>query len=251
MTTSCLKPTARANLTGRVTLVTGASRGIGYAAALALAQAGSHVIALARTQGGLEDLDDAIRKIGGEATLVPMDLKQPDGIDQLGAIIHERFGRLDGLLSGAAVLGEIAPSPHVELKTWDSVMAVNLTANYRLIRSLDPLLRASPSGRCVFITSSAAETRKAYWSAYAASKAGMEALVQSYAREVETTPLKINLVDPGRTRTQMRAKAMPGENPSTLPQPSALAPMFVDLLSPQCRRHNEIVNFRAEYFTKV
>lgn len=236
------------DLSGRVTLVTGASRGIGYAAALALAKAGSHVIALARTQGGLEDLDDAIRAAGGEATLVPMDLKNPDGIDALGGIIHERFGRLDGLLSGAAILGEIAPAPHVELKTWDSVMAVNLTANYRLIRSLDPLLRASPSGRAVFVTSSVAASRKAYWSAYAASKAGMEALVQSYAAELETTALKVNLVDPGRTRTQMRAKAMPGEDPSTLPAPAELAPMFTHLLSEDNQRHNEIVNFRSEFY---
>ena len=239
------------DLKGRVTLVTGASRGIGYAAAIALAKAGSHVIALARTQGGLEDLDDAIRAAGGEATLVPMDLKQPDGLDQLGSIINERFGKLDGLLSNAAQLGEIAPAPHVALKTWDAVMSVNLTANYRLIRSLDPLLRASDSGRAVFVTSSVAASRKAYWSAYAASKAGMEALVQSYANEVGPTNLKINLVDPGRTRTQMRAKAMPGEDPSTLPAPADLAPMFVDLLSPANTRHNEIISWRDTYMSKA
>lgn len=239
------------DLSGRVTLVTGASRGIGYAAALALASAGSHVIALARTQGGLEDLDDAIRAAGGEATLVPMDLKQPDGLDQLGAVIHERFGRLDGLLSNAAVLGEIAPAPHTSLKAWDATLAVNLTANYRLIRSFDPLLRASKSGRAVFLTSSVATSRKAYWSAYAASKAGMEALVQSYANEIEPTNLKVNVVDPGRTRTQMRAKAMPGEDPSTLPAPSDLAPMFVELLSEKCARHNQIINWRDDYMTKA
>lgn len=239
------------DLKGRVTLVTGASRGIGYAAAIALAKAGSHVIALARTQGGLEDLDDAIRAAGGEATLVPMDLKQPDGLDQLGSIINERFGKLDGLLSNAAQLGEIAPAPHVALKTWDAVMSVNLTANYRLIRSLDPLLRASDSGRAVFVTSSVAASRKAYWSAYAASKAGMEALVQSYANEVGPTNLKINLVDPGRTRTQMRAKAMPGEDPATLPAPAELAPMFVDLLSPANTRHNEIISWRDTYMSKA
>ncbi|MEE9347047.1 MAG: SDR family NAD(P)-dependent oxidoreductase [Robiginitomaculum sp.] len=236
------------DLSGRVTLVTGASRGIGYAAAIALAKAGSHIIAVARTQGGLEDLDDAIREIGGEATLVPMDLKQPDGLDQLGAVIHERFGRLDGLLSCAGVLGEIAPAPHVSLKKWDEAVAVNMTANYRLIRSLDPLLRASPSGRAVFVTSGAAQSRKAYWSVYAASKAGMEALVQSYAREVESTNLRVNLVDPGRTRTAMRAKAMPGEDPDILPKPTELSPMFVELLSERCTRHNEIVNFRDEFY---
>ena len=238
------------DLTGRVTLVTGASRGIGYQAALALAKAGSHVIALARTQGGLEDLDDAIRAAGGEATLVPMDLKQPDGLDQLGAVINERFGRLDGLLSNAAVLAEIAPAPHTSLKMWDAAMTVNLTANFRLIRSLDPLLRASPAGRAVFVTSSVARSHKAYWSAYAASKAGMEGLVRSYAQELETTNLKVNLVDPGGTRTQMRAKAFPGEDPASLPNPVDLAPMFVDLLSADCTRHNDLIKWREEYRDK-
>lgn len=237
-------------LDGRITLVTGASRGIGYSAALALAKAGSHVIALARTQGGLEELDDEISAAGGECTLVPMDLKQPDGLDNLGGIIHERWGRLDGLLSCGAVLGELAPASHIDLKTWDNVMAVNLTANYRMIRSFDPLLRASDAGRAVFVTSSVAASRHAFWSVYAASKAGMEAYVQSYAAEQEKGNLRINLVDPGRTRTAMRAKAMPGEDPATLPHPSELAPMFVDLLAPDCTRHNEIVNFRSEYFGK-
>lgn len=237
-------------LTGRVTLVTGASRGIGYYAALELAKAGSHVIALARTQGALEDLDDAITQAGGEATLVPMDLKNPEGLDQLGAIIHERWGRLDGLLSCAGVLGEITPAAHIEPKTWDSTMTVNATATYRLIRALDPLLRVSEKGRAVFVTSGAAASRKAYWGVYAASKAASEALVQCYAAEQETGNLRVNLVDPGRTRTAMRAKAMPGEDPTTLPHPSELSSLFVDLLSPACTRHNDIVNFRTEYYEK-
>lgn len=231
-------------LSGRVTLVTGASRGIGYNAALALAKAGSHVIALARTQGGLEELDDAITAAGGEATLVPMDLKQPDGLDQLGAVIHERWGRLDGLLSNAAQLGEISTAPHIDLKTWDSTVAVNATANYRLIRSLDPLLRASSSGRAVFVTSSIAASRKAYWGVYAASKAAMEAFVQCYAAEQEQSNLRINLLDPGAMRTAMRGKAMPGEDPAILPHPSEIAPMIVKMLSADFTRHNEVLRFR-------
>jgi len=231
-------------LIGRVTLVTGASRGIGYQAALALAKSGSHIIATARTQGGLEDLDDAIKAIGGETTLVPMDLKQFDGIDQLGSIINERWGKLDGLFGNAGVLGEITPAPHTVPKTFDDVMAVNLTANYRLIRSLDPLLRASDAGRALFVTSGVAASRRAFWSAYAASKAGLEAFVQCYAEEVETTNLKVNLLNPGATRTQMRAKAMPGEDPATLPNPSDIAPLITDMLSPSYDKNGEIITFR-------
>jgi len=231
-------------LKGRVTLVTGASRGIGYQSALALAKSGSHIIATARTQGGLEDLDDAIKAIGGETTLVPMDLKQFDGIDQLGSIINERWGKLDGLFGNAGVLGEITPAPHTVPKTFDDVMAVNLTANYRLIRSLDPLLRASDAGRALFVTSGVAASRRAFWSAYAASKAGLEAFVQCYAEEVETTNLKVNLLNPGATRTQMRAKAMPGEDPSTLPNPSDIAPLITDMLSPSYDKNGEIITFR-------
>jgi len=167
--------------------VTGASRGIGYQACLALAKAGSHIIAVARTQGGLEDLDDAIKSAGGECTLVPLDLKNSDAIDQLGAIINQRWGKLDGLLANAGVLGEITPAPHTVPKKWDEVMAVNLTANYRLIRSLDPLLRASDAGRAVFLTSGVARTHRAYWGAYAASKAALEAFVSCYAKEAEVT----------------------------------------------------------------
>ena len=220
-------------LAGRVTLVTGASRGIGYYTAIALAKAGSHIIATARTQGGLEDLDDAIRGIGGETTLVPMDLKQADGIDQLGAIIHERWGQLDGLLANAGLLGEMAPLPHIAPKKWEETFAVNVTANYRLIRSLDPLLRASPSGRAVFLSSKSAQSCKAYWGLYAASKSALDALVKSYARETEQTNMRVNIVYPGPVRTQMRAKAMPGEDPLSLRAPADIAPHIVPILSPQ------------------
>ncbi len=238
-------------LDGRVTLVTGASRGIGYAAALALAKAGSHIIATARTQGGLEDLDDAVKAVGGECTLVPMDLKNGDGIDQLGKVIHERWGRLDGLLANAGMLGEITPAPHTDPKIWDEVVAVNATANYRLIRSLDPLLRASEAGRAVFLTSGVAETRRAFFGAYAASKAALEAFVQCYAKEVEVTKLKVNLLNPGGTRTAMRAKSMPGEDASTLPDPADVARLIVEMLSPNYTKNDQIVTFRETSHFKV
>jgi len=238
-------------LTGRVTLVTGASRGIGYAASLALAQAGSHVIAIARTQGGLEDLDDAITAQGGECTLVPMDLKNHDGIDQLGGIINERWGRLDGLFANAGILGEITLAAHTTPKSWEDVIATNLTANVRLIRSLDPLLRASDAGRAVFQTSGVASSRRAYWSAYAASKAGLEGFVQCYAKEVESSSLRVNILNPGAARTAMRAKAMPGEDPAILPDPADIAPLVVDMLSPDYTENDQIIAFRQTSYFKA
>ena len=229
--------------------MTGASRGIGYQACLALAKAGSHIIAVARTQGGLEDLDDAIKSAGGECTLVPLDLKNSDAIDQLGAIINQRWGKLDGLLANAGVLGEITPAPHTVPKKWDEVMAVNLTANYRLIRSLDPLLRASDAGRAVFLTSGVARTHRAYWGAYAASKAALEAFVSCYAKEAEVTKLKVNLLNPGAMRTAMRAKAMPGEDSASLPNPSDISPLIVEMLSPNYTENDSLVTFReTDYF---
>lgn len=242
---------SKKSLDGRVTLVTGASRGIGYQTALALAKSGSHIIATARTQGGLEDLDDAIKAEGGECTLVPMDLKNGDGIDQLGKIIHERWGRLDGFFANAGVLGEITPAPHTTPKTWDDVMAVNVTSNYRFIRSLDPLLRASNSGRAVFVSSSVARSHPAYWGAYAASKAALEAFVSCYAKEAEVTNLKVNLLNPGATRTAMRAKAMPGENPEVLPNPADLAPLIVEMLSPDYTANDTLVTFRQTKYYKA
>lgn len=231
-------------LSGRVTLVTGASRGIGYASALALAKAGSHIIALARTQGGLEDLDDAIKAFGGETTLVPMDLKQPDGLDQLAAVISERWGRLDGLCANAGLLGEITPASQTDPKSFADVFAVNMTANMRLIRAMDPLLRSSDAGRAVFLTSGVATSRRAYWAPYAASKAAMETFVSCYAKEISITNLRVNQLNPGATRTQMRAKAMPGEDPAALPNPADVAPLIVEMLSPSYNENDQIVSYR-------
>lgn len=237
-------------LDGHVILVTGASRGIGYASAVQLAQAGAHIIAIARTQGGLEDLDDAIKAVGSEATLVPMDLKtQHDGIDQLASIINERWGHLDGLFGNAGMLGDIMPAQQIDPKIYDSIFAVNMTANYRLVRAMDPLLRAAPAGRALFVTSGVAKTHRAYWSAYAASKAALEAYVSCWAKEIDITPLSVNMLNPGAVRTAMRAKAMPGEDGSTLPDPSDVAPLVVKMLSSDYNLNDQIVNFRdTEYF---
>ncbi len=197
-------------LANRIAVVTGASRGIGRAAALALAEAGAHVIAVARTAGGLEELDDAIKAKGGAATLVPLDLKDSAGIDRLGAAIYERWGRLDMLFANAGILGTITPLAHLDPKVWDEAMAVNVTANWRLIRSLDPLLRLSDAGRALFVSSGAARSCRAYWGPYSVSKAALEALVRTYAEEVRKTPIRVAAIDPGRTRTAMREQAMPG-----------------------------------------
>ncbi len=232
-------------MTQRITLVTGASRGIGYAAAKALAAAGHHVVATARTQGGLEALDDEIKASGGACTLVPMDLREFDQIDRLGAALHERFGRLDGLLCNAGLLGEITPAQQTTPKDWMAVLDVNMTAPYRLIRSLDPLLRESPSGRAVFVTTSVARNPRPYWGAYAASKAGMEAFVSIWAQEIaDATPIRANIFDPGGTATAMRAKAFPGENPATLPSPEDLAPTLVEMLSEGFGDTNTLVRYR-------
>ena len=237
-------------LSGRITLVTGATRGIGYEAALALAAAGSQIIAIGRTQGALEELDDAITSAGGQCTLVPMDLKNFDGIDQLGAMINERWGRLDGLFGNAGLLGELMPSNQIEPKTFEDVFAVNMTANYRLIRSLDPLLRLSESARAVFMTSSVAQGGRAFWGAYAASKSALETFVRGYAEEVGVTNIKVNLLNPGGMATRMRAKAVPGEDPSTLPQPAELAPLVVEMLSPGYEENGTRINFRETKYYK-
>jgi NAD(P)-dependent dehydrogenase (short-subunit alcohol dehydrogenase family) len=230
-------------LNGRVALVTGASRGIGYALALALAEAGAHVIATARTQGGLEDLDDAIREAGGSASLVPMDLASQDGIEKLGEIVRERWGKLDILIANAGALGVLTPAAQVSAKTWNEVFAINVMAPARLIRAFEALLMESDAGRAIFLTSGAARGRGAYWAPYASSKAALDALVQSWAKEHTTSDLRINLVNPGPMRTAMRAKAFPGEDPQTLPPADALASMVLELVSPDCTRNGEIVDY--------
>jgi NAD(P)-dependent dehydrogenase (short-subunit alcohol dehydrogenase family) len=217
-------------LAGRVALVTGATRGIGRAAALALAGAGAEVIALGRTQGALEELDDAIRTAGGPpATLVPIDLTQPDGLDALGAELNRRHGRIDILVHAAAMLGGLWPVAHVDPRLWDRVVATNLTATYRLIRSMEPLLRKSEAARAIFLTSGVAASPRAFWGAYATTKAGMEAMVRSWADEIEHTPVRVVLVNPGAMRTRMRAEAFPGEDPQTLPDPAEIGPMIVEI----------------------
>ena len=228
-------------LAGRISLITGASRGIGAAVARRFAAEGSHVILVARTVGGLEEADDAIRTGGGIATLMPMDLTEFEKIDRMGAAVAERCGRLDVLVGNAGILGTLSPMGHIEPQAWDQVIAVNLTANWRLIRSFDPLLRASGSGRAIFVTSGAADGVHPYWGAYAVSKAALEAMVRTWAGEVTKTPLKVNLVDPGALRTRMRAEAYPGEDPMTLEPPEAVTDVFVELAESACTRHGEVV----------
>jgi NAD(P)-dependent dehydrogenase (short-subunit alcohol dehydrogenase family) len=232
-------------LAGLIALVTGATRGIGRACALGLAEAGAHVIAVGRTQGALEELDDAILKATGQpATLVPLNLMHGDDIDKLGGVIYQRRGKLDILVHAAGLLGELTPASHLEPHIWDRVISTNLTSSYRLIRSLEPLLRKSAAGRAIFLTSGAAIRPRAFWGVYAASKAGLEGLVRCWADELETTSIKPVLLDPGAMRTAMRAKAFPGEEPESLPHPAEIAPLVVELarpdLSPAVR-----VDFRA------
>jgi len=231
-------------LDNRIILVTGASRGIGRAAAKALAREGAHVIALARTVGGLEELDDEIKTGGGGATLVPLDLRDAPALDRLGASIFERWGKLDGLFGNAGVLGALTPLSHLDPKVFQEAIDVNVLANWRLIRSLDPLLRKSDAGRALFVTTGAARKHTPFWGAYAATKAALESLVLTYAAECEGTAMKVNLLSPGPLRTAMRAKAMPGEDPKSLQPPEAVAPLIVELLSPECKTSGEIVDFR-------
>ncbi|MEL6259233.1 MAG: SDR family NAD(P)-dependent oxidoreductase [Pseudomonadota bacterium] len=228
----------------RLILVSGASRGIGRAAALTLARDGARIIALARSKKALESLDDDIRAEGGEAVLVPVDLKDADGLDRLAAALNERFGRLDGLLGNAGVLGTLGPLQTVTPASFEETIAVNLTANFRLIRAMDPLLRQSDAPRAVFVTSSVAVRPRAFWGPYQASKAGLEAMVAAWAHEAKDSKLKINIFDPGGTRTGMRAEAMPGEDPSLLPTPEAVAAKLTPLLSPNEDRHGARISFR-------
>ena len=243
------------SLSGRVAVVTGASRGIGYAAALGLAEAGAHVVAVARTVGGLEQLDDAIKAKGGEpATLVPLDLKDSAGIDRLGAAIHERWGKLDMLLGNAGLLGVVTPLAHLDPRVFDEVFAVNVTANWRLIRSLDPLLRQSDAGRSLFLTSGITRVYLPYWGVYSASKAALEALVRTYAVELRPSKATANLFNPGPMRTRMRAQAAPGEDPNTLRPPEAAVPEIVRMLSPGYQPNGVLYDFptdRTEQLLRV
>ena len=229
-------------LAGRIALITGASRGIGAAVAHRFAAEGARLILAARTVGGLEEVDDQIRQAGGEpATLVPLDLRNGAQIDQLGAAIFERFKRLDVLVGNAGTAGTLSPVPHVAPKDWDEVLATNLTANFRLIRSMDPLLRQSDAGRAIFVTSGVAKRPIAYWGPYAVSKAGLEMLVGLYAAEVAKTAVRVNLLDPGIARTAMRAGAFPGEDPSRVPPPEAVTGRFVELAEAACTLNGERV----------
>ena len=239
-----MTPGEKPSLEGRIALVTGASRGIGRASAIALAKAGAHVILVARTVGGLEETDDEIQKAGGSATLVPMNLRDFDAIDRLGASIYERWGKLDAFLGNAGVLGQLTPLAHLEPKTFQEVMEVNVTANWRLIRSLDPLLRLSDAGRVLFVTSGAARKHIPFWGGYAVSKSALEILALTYAVECEPTNIKVNLINPGPMRTLMRKKAMPGENPEDLVQPEAMAFKVVEMLSPSYALNETIINFQ-------
>jgi len=232
-------------LAGRIALITGASRGIGYATGIALARAGAHVVAVARTVGGLEELDDAVRAAGSAATLVPLDMRDYDGLYRLAAALNERHGRLDALVGNAAIAGVPSPLDHIEPKAWDEAFAVNVTANWHLIRAMDPLLRRSEAGRAVFVTSRASTLARAYWAPYSVSKAALDVLVRTYAAETSSTAVRVNLFDPGATRTRMRAMVMPGEDPMTLPTPDEVAERIVDLCLPGFAETGKLYEFRS------
>jgi NAD(P)-dependent dehydrogenase (short-subunit alcohol dehydrogenase family) len=235
----------RGRLDGRIAVITGASRGIGAAVARRFAAEGAQLLLIARTVGALEELDDAIRAAGGrQPVLIPHDLRDFDGLDRLGASINERYGKLDILVGNAGILGPLTPVGHIKPDVWQEVMDVNVTANYRLIRSLDPLLRRSDAGRAVFVTSGAAASATAYWGPYAISKAALDMLVKTYAAEITKTTVRANLLSPGPVRTMMRAAAFPGEDPMTLRTPDDIAGLFVDLASPECTKNGAVVEAR-------
>jgi NAD(P)-dependent dehydrogenase (short-subunit alcohol dehydrogenase family) len=232
-------------LADRLALVTGATRGIGRAVALAYAREGAHLILVGRTAGALEEVDDEIRALGGSATLLTLDLKTQDKIDALGPTIYQRWNKLDILVGNAGILGPLSPLGHVTADAWSEVLEINLTANWRLIRTLDPLLRRSEAGRAIFVSSGVATNPRAYWGPYAASKAGLEALVKVYADEVANTPVRVNLVNPGPTRTGMRAKAFPGEDPASLKPPDHVAEVFVKLAASACTDNGKLFDLKT------
>jgi NAD(P)-dependent dehydrogenase (short-subunit alcohol dehydrogenase family) len=230
-------------LQGRLALVTGASRGLGRAVALALARQGAQVVITGRTEGALEELDDEIRAIGGHATILKLDLRAGDRIDQLGPTLYQRFGKLDIFVACAGILGPLSPLPHVTADAWASVIDVNLNANWRLVRTLDPLLKLSEAGRAIFVTCEAARVDEAYWGPYAVSKAGLEVLAKTYAKENATTRVQVSLVDPGPMRTGLRQKAFPGGDAKALPAPDDVAPLFVELALASAKPSGETVLF--------
>jgi NAD(P)-dependent dehydrogenase (short-subunit alcohol dehydrogenase family) len=232
-------------LASRIALVTGTSRGIGYATALALARAGAHIVAVARTVGGLEELDDAIKAEGGSTTLVPLDLTDLDGIARLGAALHERHGKLDILIGNAGAGGPSSPLGHIEPKAWTDVMTINATVNFQLIRCMEPLLRQSDAGRAVFVTSGASTSAKAYRGPYSASKAALDALVRTWAHEMASTTVRVNLFNPGPIRTRMRARVMPGEDPETLDTPAQVAEFIVPMCMPAWQDNGKLYDYPA------
>lgn len=233
------------DLSGRVALVTGASRGIGRAVAEAYGKAGAHVILAARTVGALESVDDAIRAAGGTATILPVDMRELGKIDALGPALAEKFGKLDIFVGNAAMLGPLTPITHLNARDWDRVMTVNVAANFRLIRTLDPLLRASDAGRAIFTTSGLAHKVKAYWGAYSISKAALEMLVKMYAAETEKTHIRVNLVNPGTVDTAMLKEAFPGGYPGDTVKPADLVDTFLNLAAPDCTHHGEVMKAAA------
>jgi NAD(P)-dependent dehydrogenase (short-subunit alcohol dehydrogenase family) len=230
-------------LEGRVALITGASRGIGRAVALRYAAEGAHVILIARTVASLEEVDDEIQALGGTATLVPMNLRDFDKIDQMGQALYDRYGKIDILVGNAGVLGDMTPMSQLKVKMWNEVMDTNVTANWRLIRSMEPLLKQSDAGRAIFLSSGTTKGPRAYWAAYAVSKAALENMVQTWSMELNKTNVKANLIDPGATRTRMRAQAYPGENPDNLKSPEELSDLFVELALPSCEKQGEVVRY--------
>jgi NAD(P)-dependent dehydrogenase (short-subunit alcohol dehydrogenase family) len=233
-------------LAGKVALITGASRGIGAALAERFAREGAHLVLVARTVGGLEETDDRVRAAGGSATLVPLDLRDFGKLDELGAVLYERFGRLDVLVGNAAEFGVFSPLGHIDPAVWSEVIDLNLTANWRLIRAMDPLLRAAPAGRAIFVTSRLARDALPYYGPYAVSKAGLETMVRIYAGEIARTTVRSNLIDPRIARTRLRAVIFPGENPETVPPPERVTDGFLELALPECTRNGEIVTLPGQ-----
>jgi len=235
-------------LANHVALITGATRGIGRALAVALARAGAHIVATGRTQGALEELDDAVRGAGSSATLVPLDMRDYPGLYRLAKALDERHHRLDILIGNAAIIGQRSPLGHVEPTVWDEAIAVNVTANFHLIRAMDALLRSATAGRAVFMTSRSATSARAYSGTYSASKAALNVLARVYAAETDSTPVRVNLFNPGPTRTRMRAQVMPGEDPMTLPTPEEVAETIVPLCLPSCNETGKLYDYRAGKF---